>query len=233
MLEGTCIIIPTYNEAENIERLVEALLAFSPAGVIVVDDDSPDGTSDKTEAMARRDPRVRAVRRKGKRGRGSACLDGMRLALEDPRVRCVVEMDADFSHDPKELPGLVAALSDCDVAVRSRYLAGSRILDWPIQRRVFSRLSNLFARTVLGVPLADMTNGYRAYSRKAAEALEPEKIGSSGYIVLSEIAYQLHRKGLSFLELPSVFVNRRRGQSNLSLREILDALLGVVRLRLR
>ncbi len=233
-LTGTCVVIPTYNEADNIARLAQALRGLSPElRIIVVDDASPDGTGAVVDGLKPRLDPLEVIHRRGKGGRGSACLEGIAAALKDPGARAIVEMDADFSHDPRELPDTVAALAGADVVVRSRYAPGSRIVDWSLARRVFSRLANAFARALLGIPLSDYTNGYRAYSRRAAEAIEPSRIESTGYIVLSETAYQLHRKGLRFAELPTVFVNRRRGQSNLSWREVLGALTGIIRLRLK
>ncbi len=235
-LDSACVVIPTFNEAPNIARLALALRALSPGlGITVVDDGSPDGTGQVAEEAASRLGPMKVIHRSGKAGRGSACLEGFKLALKDPKVDYVIEMDADFSHDPKELPEMLKAIEEgrADIVVRSRYESESRIVDWSVARRVFSRLANLFARTLLGIPISDYTNGYRAYSRQAVESIDLAQVAASGYIVLSETAYQLHLKGLRFLCLPTVFVNRRRGQSNLSLREIWGAFQGVVSLRRR
>lgn len=230
-LSEVCVVIPTYNEAANIGRLIEALRGLSGGlSIIVVDDGSPDGTGRIAEGLSSRFGPLEVLHRSGKSGRGSAVLAGFEAALQKG-ARTILEMDADFSHDPRELPDTIAALKRGDVVIRSRYAPGSSIVDWSLSRRVFSRLANLFARALLGIPLSDYTNGYRAYAREALLALEPEKIESSGYIVLSETAYQLHLKGFHFVELPTVFVNRRRGQSNLTLREVLGALGGILRLR--
>jgi dolichol-phosphate mannosyltransferase len=233
-LSRACVVIPTYNEAPNIARLAEALRALSPKlSIIVVDDGSPDGTGPVALEAAKRLAPMQVINRSGKGGRGSACMAGFVLGLSDPKVEYVVEMDADFSHDPKELPAMLDILErgEADVVLRSRYESTSRIVDWTIPRRVFSKFSNIFARTLLGIPISDYTNGYRAYTRKAAEAIDFKKIAATGYIVLSEVAYQLHLKGLRFACLPTIFVNRRRGQSNLSLKEITGAFRGVTSLR--
>lgn len=233
-LGGVCIIIPTYNECQNIGRLVEALRALSSQIlIIVVDDGSPDGTGALADGLARRFAPMQVIHRARKSGRGSACLAGFKAALARPEIHAIIEMDADFSHDPEELPEMIATLSKTDIVIRSRYARGSAIVDWTFARRFFSKLANLFARCLLGIPLTDYTNGYRAYTRQAILALEIAKIESSGYIVLSEIACQLHLKGFRFLELPTVFVNRRRGESNLTRREILGALTGILKLRLK
>ncbi|MBI3554290.1 MAG: glycosyltransferase [Elusimicrobia bacterium] len=235
-LDLACVIIPTFNEAPNIARLAEALRGLSPKlSIVVVDDGSPDGTGPAADEAAKKFAPMAVIHRSGKGGRGSACLAGFKKALSDPKVKYVVEMDADFSHDPKELPAMLELLETgkADVVVRSRYERASRIVDWSLARRVFSKLSNMFARSLLGIPISDYTNGYRAYTRKAAESIDFDRVAATGYIVLSEIAYQLHLKGLRFLCLPTVFVNRRRGQSNLSLKEIVGAFRGVTSLRSR
>jgi dolichol-phosphate mannosyltransferase len=225
----TCVVIPTYNEKDNIERLISALRAVDKTlRIIVVDDASPDGTSAEVERLG-----ATLIRRAGKQGRGSAVLAGFHEGLKDPAAKAFVEMDADFSHDPNELAGTVKALDHADLVVRSRYLPGSRIVNWPPARKVFSKLANVFARALLGIPLSDYTNGYRAYSRKAVEALEFEKIVPAGYITLSATALALHEKGFKIAQLPSVFVNRRRGESNLTAREIASAFTGLLRLRFK
>lgn len=230
-LSETCVVIPTYNECENIVRLTESLRGLcSELRLIIVDDESPDGTGALADETAKRLPPMRVIHRRGKGGRGSACLSGFAAALEDPGVQAIVEMDADFSHDPAELDETVSLLDRHDVVVRSRYLPGSRIVDWSLRRRVFSRCANIFARRALRAGLSDYTNGYRAYTRAAISALEPAKIGSTGYIVLSEVAVQLHAKVFRFAELPTTFVNRRRGESNLGWREISSAIRGILRL---
>ncbi|OGR47482.1 MAG: hypothetical protein A2X40_07970 [Elusimicrobia bacterium GWC2_65_9] len=229
-IDEVCVVIPTFNESANIGRLIERLRELGPLRVIVVDDGSPDGTGAVVDALARRDERLEVIHRQSKSGRGSACLEGLRRALSRPQTRCVVEMDADFSHDPSELSSMVAALADTDVVVRSRYLPGSSVLGWSLSRRIFSKASNRLARLLLNIPLSDLTNGYRAYSRPAAECVAARDLCLSGYIALSESADRLYAQGFRFAELPTVFVNRVRGQSNLSLYEIYQALSGILRL---
>lgn len=232
-LSGTCVVVPTYNEAANLARLVEALRALAQGlRILVIDDASPDGTGELAGRLAASDPGLEVIHRAEKSGRGSAVLAGFAAALRRPEVRYVAEMDADFSHDPRELPEMVEALArgGIGMVVRSRYARGSSIVDWGPGRRVFSFAANRLARGLLDGPLSDYTNGYRAYAREALEALDRGKIDASGYIVLSEVACQLHAKGVRCLELPTVFVNRRRGESNLTCREILGAAWGLLRL---
>lgn len=225
------VIIPTYNERENIERLVTEILELAlDIRILVVDDNSPDGTGKVVDQMVREYDRVEVIHRKGKRGRGSACLEGFKKALKE-KVDYIVEMDADFSHDPKELPKLIEGIRKYDVVIGSRYLKGSRIVNWGIKRILFSRLANFYARRVLEIPISDYTNGYRCYKKKALAQLDFGLIHTTGYIVLSETAYQLYKKGFSFGEIPILFVNRRRGESNLTFREIWSAFGAVLSIR--
>ena len=222
------IVIPTFRESENIAPLIQALHKVAPAAPIVVVDDSPDLTTvEAVHAMA--DPNVDVVHRQDKGGRGSAVLAGMRRLLE-LGVQTIVEMDADHSHPPSELPALLAQARDqkLDLLIASRYLRESRIENWPLRRRVFSRSANLVARAALRVPVHDYTNGYRAYSRRAA-ALAVERCGhaGSGFIALSEILVTLHGSGLRIGERPTVFVNRVRGQSSVNAHEIVTAVTGL------
>lgn len=229
-MANTIIIIPCYNEAENIISLIETIFSTVPDAHILVVDDSSDATSSLIREKQKGEPRLFLIQRAGKGGRGSAVLEGFGFALDHGYQR-IVEMDADFSHDPQELPTLLAASRGNTVVIGSRYLPESRIINWPLSRRIFSRCANFYANVVLRIGLHDYTNGYRVYDRSSLILLERSKIGEQGYIVLSEIAYQLFRKGVSFLEIPSRFVNRKRGTSNFSFREVSDAFLSVLRIR--
>lgn len=228
------VVIPTYNERDNIGALCDELLSRPERpDVLVVDDNSPDGTAAEAEEVARRYPgRLHVLRRKGKGGRGGAVLDGLAWGLGGG-YEFFFEMDADYSHRPGELPRFLEAARGADVVVGSRYLPASRIVNWPRARRFFSKLANSYARFFLRIPITDYTNGYRCYSRAAVEALDAGAVDASGYVVLSEVAYQLYRRGFRFADVPTEFVNRRRGESNLSPGEILSAFVGVLRLRAR
>lgn len=232
MSPDTLVIVPTYNERENIAALTERLLALTPPlDVLIVDDNSPDGTSAVVAPLAAASGgRLALLSRTGKGGRGSAVLAGFRYALGRP-YRFVFEMDADFSHRPEEIPLFLAAMDRCDLVVGSRYLPGSAIHHWGWKRTFFSRWANRYARLVLGIPLSDYTNGFRCYRREAIAALAMDRIDAKGYVVLSEVAYQLWRKRMRFGEVPTVFVNRRRGTSNLSAHEIKEAFFSVLRIR--
>ena len=226
------VVIPTYNERDNIGALCEELLSRPERpDVLVVDDNSPDGTAAEAEEVARRYPgRLHVLRREGKGGRGGAVLAGFAWG-SGGGYDYFFEMDADYSHHPGELPLFLEAARGADVVVGSRYLPASRIVNWPRARRFFSKLANSYARFFLRIPITDYTNGYRCYSRAAVEALDAGAVDASGYVVLSEVAYQLYRRGFRFADVPTEFVNRRRGESNLSPSEILSAFVGVLRLR--
>jgi len=226
------VIVPCYNERENIVQLIEAILQQSPdIDVLVVDDQSPDGTSELVQShVEKHHGRLQLLTRKGKGGRGSAVLAGFKIALEKG-YNLIFEMDADFSHKPEEIPRFLAKIDGFDYVVGSRYLPGSEIHHWGWKRTFFSRWANRYARLVLGIPLSDYTNGFRCYKRHVIEALDMSVIDAKGYVVLSEVAYQLHRKGFRIGEVPTVFVNRRRGISNLSSHEIKEAFFSVLRIR--
>jgi dolichol-phosphate mannosyltransferase len=228
------IVIPTYNERENLAALVSEILSLPhDLSVVVVDDDSPDGTGQLADELAAQTDHVQVIHRTGKAGRGSACIAGFRHALEHTDAPLILEMDADFSHHPRYIPELLARAEAAEMVVGSRYMPGSRIVDWGLSRRVFSKLANAFARVMLGLPIRDCTNGFRCYRREALEGLDLQSIHTTGYIVLSEIAVLLQRRGARFAEVPTVFVNRKRGQSNTTPAEIWNAFSAVWELRSR
>jgi len=223
------VVVPTYKEAGNIGKLVGEILRFAPEAEIAVVDDSPDlGTKQAVEALGL--ARVTVTHRGVKGGRGSAVLEGIRQLLDRGATQ-VLEMDADFSHPPAQIPELLreARGRGLDLLVASRYLARSEIHNWPLSRRLFSKCANLVARTLLGVPIADYTNGYRVYSLPAARLIG-ETCGKKGkgFISLSEILVNLHYRGFSVGEVPTVFVNRARGESSVNFEEIKNAVSGLV-----
>lgn len=227
------VVIPTYNEALNVESLVAELLALDDnIDVLVADDASPDGTAALVEALGERHPgRVQVLHRSGKGGRGAAVLAGLRAGLADKRYDLLVEMDADLSHLPSQLPDLVAAAGEADLVIGSRYATGARIEGWSRRRRVWSRLSNMLLRAVLRLPTSDYTNGFRVYSRQAAATLAGADLREAGYISLSEWAWVLHHAGMRFTDVPTTFVNRRHGASKMGAGEALSALRALLRLR--
>jgi dolichol-phosphate mannosyltransferase len=227
-----CVIVPTYNERENIPMLLPRILEHANLSVLVVDDGSPDGTGDIVAAHVARDERVHLLRRAGKQGLGTAYLAGFRYALERG-AEYVFEMDADFSHDPRYLPDLLhAAETAYDLVIGSRYVAGGGTTDWGLGRQLISRGGNLYARLILGLPLADMTGGYRCYRRRALEALDLDRVKSNGYSFQIEMAYRVHKAGMRVGEVPIIFPDRRVGASKMSKNIVREALINVVRLRL-
>lgn len=227
------IVIPTYNEALNIEELVSRLLALGDdLDVLVADDGSPDGTGSVVEGLKERHAgRVDILHRSEKGGRGAAVLAGLRQGLADERYSRFVEMDADLSHLPEQLPALLAAGADADLVIGSRYGPGSRIIGWSRKRKIMSRLSNGLLRAVLRLPTRDYTNGFRVYSRRAAEALASADLRERGYISLTEWAWVLHHAGMRFADVSTTFVNRRQGASKMGGGEAVAALRALLRLR--
>jgi glycosyltransferase involved in cell wall biosynthesis len=218
------LVLPTYNEAATLDELVRRALTASPElDVLVVDDASPDGTGEIADALARETPRVRVLHRPAKAGLGRAYVAGFRLALEGGyEVAC--EMDADLSHDPADLPRLLAALAGADVAVGSRYVPGGGTRGWSRGRLVLSRAGTLYARMLLGLPLTDATSGFRCYRRAVLEAIPLEEVRSEGYAFQVEMAWRAWALGFRIVEVPIVFTERRAGRSKMSRRIVVEAL---------
>lgn len=224
------VIIPTYNEAENIPLLVPQILAHD-LHVLIVDDNSPDGTGRLADGLVAADSRVHVLHRAGKQGLGRAYLAGFRRALE-LGAPFIFEMDADFSHDPRYLPELLAgARTAYDLVIGSRYVPGGGTTDWGVMRQLISRGGNIYARLILGMPLTDCTGGFRCYRRSTLEALELDAVHSNGYTFQIEMAYRVYKHGLRIGEVPIIFPDRRVGQSKMSRHIVLEALLNVWRLR--
>lgn len=227
------LIVPTYNEVDNVERVASEFLAPLPAGeLLFVDDASPDGTGAVIDRICAADPRVHVLHRAGKLGLGTAYLDGFRWALARD-YQLIIEMDADFSHDPRYLPAMVAAAeAGADVVVGSRYVAGGGTRNWGLGRQLISKAGGRYARTVLGLDVHDMTAGFVCYRRAALEQIDLAAIKSNGYSFQIEMKYRAHRAGLRIVEVPIVFEDRRVGQSKMSRAIVAEALWMVWKLRL-
>jgi dolichol-phosphate mannosyltransferase len=226
------VVIPTYDERENILSIVEAVHTLLPeATVWIVDDNSPDGTGRIADELAARDPRVGVIHRAGKLGLGTAYVEAFGRALAQD-FDVIVEMDADFSHDPAYLPALLAALQSADFVLGSRYIEGGGTRNWSKLRQMISRGGNLVANVGLGVKTRDSTGGFRAFRREALEQLDLEELKLRGYGFQIEVVYQLERKGLRIKEVPIIFVERVSGRSKMSKGIVLEAILHILRRRL-
>jgi glycosyltransferase involved in cell wall biosynthesis len=229
-IDAHAIVIPTYNEKENIALLVEGIVGLGlDSQIIIVDDNSPDGTGQVADQLAAQHARIQVIHRPGKLGLGTAHIAGMKAALTGG-ARTILTMDADFSHHPRYIPGLLAALEQFDVVIGSRYVPGGDTLYCSIPRKALSRGANLFARTVLSLQAGDATAGFRGYRRAVLESIALDEIVSDGYSFLIEMLYRCQRKGWLVGEVPIVFENRRRGVSKISKTEILKAMQTVLRL---
>ncbi|MEJ2720511.1 MAG: polyprenol monophosphomannose synthase [bacterium] len=228
------IIIPTYNERDNIEALIERVhaLGIPGLGILVVDDNSPDGTGDFVEALSRRDDKVHVLHRPAKLGLGSAYIAGFKWALERPEIKFVFEMDADFSHDPGALPTFLEEIKNYDLVLGSRYLDGITVVNWPLTRLFLSVGANIYTRIITGMPVKDATGGFKCFRREVLESLPLDKIKSDGYSFQIEVNFIVWKKGFRMKEIPIVFVDRTAGTSKMSRRIVLEAVFLVWKLRI-
>ena len=224
------VIVPTYNERQNIQALVHVLLGFPGVHVLVVDDASPDGTGAEADRLAAADPRVAVLHRTGPRGLGRSYIDGMRAALARGATH-ILQMDADFSHDPADVPRLLAASEAVDLAVGSRYVPGGALRNWPAHRRMLSAFANVYVRAITRMSVRDCTSGFRCWRRELLERLPLDRIVSDGYAFQVEMTWEALRAGGRIREIPIVFVERRQGVSKMSARVIAEAALLPWRLR--
>jgi dolichol-phosphate mannosyltransferase len=226
------VILPTYNERENLPNIVPAILAQGEQfHVLVVDDNSPDGTGRLADELAAAEPRVTVLHRTAKRGLGTAYVEGFKQALLSG-FDFVYEMDADFSHNPDDLPRLLAAAQQADLVIGSRWVAGGGTRNWSWLRTFISRGGSIFSRTVLGLRIADLTSGFKCFRRELLASLDLDGIASNGYAFQVEVNYVCSRRGFRIAEVPIVFVDRRVGQSKMSSGIVLEAMLMVVKYRL-
>jgi dolichol-phosphate mannosyltransferase len=230
---GTWVVLPTYDEAENLEGIATAILDTLPgATLLVVDDSSPDGTGDLADVLAARDPRVRVRHRPAKAGLGRAYLDGFTVALASGAA-VVVQMDADWSHDPGILPSLIEPVErgDADLVIGSRYTEGGAVRDWGVGRRLISRGGSVFARIVLGLRPHDLTGGFKAWRANTLAGIPFDGIAAGGYVFQIEMTYRASRLGARVHEVPITFTDRRVGRSKMSRRIVVEALLVVLALK--
>ena len=216
MLDRILVIVPTYNEAENLPQIVPEILRQDPRlEVLVVDDNSPDGTGDLADRMAQTKTRVHVLHRQAKEGLGRAYLAGFQWGLEQG-YQAMFEMDADFSHDPAFLPRFLVAIEDADLVLGSRYATGVNVINWPISRLLLSLGANLYARWITGLPLSDSTGGFKCFRREVLAAIDFSKVRSNGYAFQIEMSFRAWRKKFKLVEVPIVFTDRVEGQSKMN-----------------
>lgn len=226
------VVVPTFNERDNIERLVADILAQDEGiEVLVVDDDSPDGTGEIVDRMVAGNPRLHALHRPGKLGLGSAYCDGFRLAL-DKGAEYIVEMDADFSHDPAMLPLFFEKMKDFDLVIGSRYLNGVSVVNWPLRRLMLSYFANVYTRFITGLKISDCTGGFKCFRRTVLESIDLSRIKSDGYSFQIEMNYRCVENGFRIGEIPIIFVDRHAGSSKMSRKIVREAVFIVWKLKI-
>jgi dolichol-phosphate mannosyltransferase len=231
--EKTLIIIPTYNEIDNIERMIRTLFELYPAiSLLIIEDGSPDGTAQVIKRLMTEFKTLFIIERKGKLGLGTAYITGFKWALEK-NYEYVFEMDCDFSHDPKQIPDLLDAAQSNDLVIGSRYIDGIRIINWPFRRLLLSYCASIYTRAITGIPIFDTTGGFKCFRRKALESLDFNRIISNGYSFQLELNYKVWVKNLKIKEVPIIFYERRDGQSKMGGGIIVEAVFAVFRLRLK
>lgn len=231
-MNQTLVVVPTYNERENLPLLAQRLLALLvPVDILVVDDNSPDGTGKLADELAAKHPNIHVLHRTEKSGLGRAYIAGFKWALEHG-YEFVFELDGDFSHNPDDIPMFLEAAKNADLVLGSRYLNGIRIINWPLSRLMLSKCAAKYVQIITGMPITDPTGGYKCFSRHALEAINLQEINSNGYSFQIEMKYRAVRAGFRVVEVPIVFVDRRVGESKMSRRIFAEALTRVWKLRL-
>lgn len=225
------VCIPTYNERENLATIVEEVLHVAPVDVLIIDDNSPDGTGQVADLIAEKEPRVHVLHRPGKQGLGRAYIAGFKWALERP-YKYIFEMDADFSHQPRYLPEFLRAIERYDLVLGSRYVEGGGTENWSPSRKLISQGGSLYARTILGVPVRDLTGGFKCFRREVLEAIDLETIQSTGYAFQIELTYRAYKQGFRVKEIPILFYERNAGKSKMDRKIFLEAVRKVWTIRL-
>ena len=232
-MEKTVIIIPTYDERENVGPISQAVLQNVPeANILFVDDNSPDGTGTLLDELARNDPRIHVLHRPGKQGLGRAYIAGFKQALAEG-YEFIFEMDCDFSHDPRELPNFLRAAAEADLVLGSRYAGGIRVMNWPLSRLLLSTGASAYVRLVTGLPIHDPTGGFKCFRRRVLEAIDLDRVTSSGYSFQIEMTHKAWMRGFRIREIPIVFEDRRAGYSKMSMAIAQEAIFMVLRLAAR
>jgi dolichol-phosphate mannosyltransferase len=232
-MSKTLVVTPTYNEAENIERLIDVVLSQDPSvESLIVDDNSPDGTAKVVEKMQQTNNRIHLLKRAGKMGLGTAYVAGFKYAIEN-NYDYVMEMDADFSHDPNEIPNFLRSIKEYDLVLGSRYKNGVRILNWPIRRLILSYGASVYTRIITGMPIKDTTGGFKCFRIGVLKSINLDNIHSNGYAFQIEMNYKAWKKGFKIFELPITFVDRTHGTSKMSKKIVYEAVLLVWKLKFK
>jgi dolichol-phosphate mannosyltransferase len=227
------VVTPTYNEADNIEKFIYAVLdQREDVEMLIVDDNSPDKTGDMVDALMAKNPRIHLLRRPGKMGLGTAYVEGFRYALANG-FDFVFEMDADFSHSPDEIPRFLEKAQACDLVIGSRYTNGVRVINWPIRRLILSYAANVYTRIVTGMPIKDATGGFKCFRRKVLEAIDLDRVRSNGYAFQIEMNFKAFCKGFMLCEHPIIFADRTSGHSKMSRKIVYEAVWMVWKLKFR
>ncbi len=233
MLRKSLVIIPTYNELENIKTLIPDIIGrYRNVDILIVDDNSPDRTWQYVEDLRKSSDRINLIKREKKMGLGTAYVEGFKFALGRD-YELIFEMDADYSHDPKEIKNFLKSIENYDLLIGSRYIDGVNVVNWPIRRLLLSYFANYYTRVVTGLPLKDATGGFKCYRRTVLESINLDKIKSNGYAFQIEINFKAWKKGYRIAEIPIIFVDRTKGKSKMSKKIVREAVLMVWKLRIR
>jgi len=227
------VIIPTYNELENIKKITKTLFEMYPEiNILVVDDNSPDGTGNFVKELTQKDSNVHLIQRSGKMGLGTAYVAGFKYMI-DKKYDLAIQMDADFSHDPKEIKRFLEEIENADLIIGSRYITGVNVINWPMQRLLLSYFANIYTKIVTGLPLKDATGGFKCFRREVLEAINLDKIRSNGYSFQIEMNYKAWKRGFRIKEVPIIFTDRVEGTSKMSKKVVREAVTMVWKLRFR
>ena len=229
----TLIIIPTYNEITNIKKLLNDLHELYPEmHILIVDDNSPDGTGEYVKELTQKDERIKLIQRKGKLGLGTAYVEGFKFMIKE-KYDLAIQMDADYSHDPKDIAKFLNAIEDNDLVIGSRYVTGVNVINWPMSRLLLSYFANKYTSIITGMPINDATGGFKCFRRKVLESINLEKIRSNGYSFQIEMNFKAFKKGFRLKEVPIIFTDRVQGTSKMSKKIVHEAIFMVWKLRLR
>jgi len=229
----TLVIIPTYNELDNLPKLLpEVLSKNAEINVLIVDDNSPDGTAAFVENEMKNNDRIHLIKRSSKQGLGTAYIAGFKYALQK-NFELIFEMDADFSHDPKEIPKFLDEIKDSDLVIGSRYINGVNVINWPMRRLLLSSFANVYTRIITGMPVQDATGGFKCFRRKVLESINLDQVRSNGYAFQIEMNFKAWKKGFKVKEIPIIFVDRMKGQSKMSRKIVREAVTMVWKLRIK